>query len=126
MSSFALNCFLGRCFASSNACKRAERGLYAGKTVRFGYSRSDFGNKSRRAWRPNVHRVRLYSESLDQTISIRASTTALKLVDRAGGLDNYLLGQRDPESRRAAELVKQILLRRHETDGSGAGLFEAA
>jgi len=72
--------------------KRAKKGLFAGKTTHFGNRVSeDGGNKSRRTWKPNAHRKRLYSETLDEMIPLNVTTNALRWIDKAGGLDNYVL-----------------------------------
>jgi large subunit ribosomal protein L28 len=72
--------------------KRAKKGLFAGRTTHFGNRVSeDGGNKSRRSWKPNAHRKRLYSETLDEMIPLNVTTNALRWIDRAGGLDKYVL-----------------------------------
>jgi large subunit ribosomal protein L28 len=74
------------------ACGRAKRGLYHGKTVRFGNNVSeDGGNKTRRKWSPNAKRKRLYSEVLNRMVPMQVTAHALKCIDKAGGLDNYVL-----------------------------------
>lgn len=73
--------------------KRARRGLFAGKRVVFGNKISeDGGNKSRRKWRPNAQRKSLYSEILEKSFKFQVTTTALRSIDKAGGLDRYILG----------------------------------
>lgn len=47
--------------------------------------------RTRRTWRPNVHWQSLFSETLGERVRVLASTKALRCVDKAGGLDNYLL-----------------------------------
>jgi len=96
--------------------KQADRGLYAGCHITFGDRMSDFGNRSRRTWRPNAQRVYLYSETLKERLLIRVTTDALLLIDKAGGLDNYLLEQRHPESDCADKLRRRILQRRLEVE----------
>ncbi|CAG8481889.1 10867_t:CDS:1 [Acaulospora morrowiae] len=77
--------------------KQANKGLYAGAHIQFGNQISEFGNKSRRTWKPNVHPVKLYSEALDRRLEIRCTPRVLKTIDQKGGLDKYLLGIRDNE-----------------------------
>ena len=48
--------------------------------------------RSRRKWKPNAQRKRLYSEALDEQIRFNVTTHALRCIDKAGGLDNYLMG----------------------------------
>ncbi|KAJ7535434.1 hypothetical protein O6H91_12G033500 [Diphasiastrum complanatum] len=71
---------------------RAKRGLYAGRHIQFGNKVSeDGGNKSRRTWMPNVQKKRLFSLALDQYIQVHITTHALRCIDKAGGIDEYLL-----------------------------------
>jgi large subunit ribosomal protein L28 len=50
--------------------------------------------KTRRYWRPNVHQKRLWSESLGTFVKIRITTRVLRTLDKVGGLDEYLLGEK--------------------------------
>ncbi|KAL3696979.1 hypothetical protein R1sor_011055 [Riccia sorocarpa] len=71
---------------------RAKRGLYAGRHIQFGNKVSeDGGNKSRRTWKPNVQSKRLFSLALDKYIRVNVTTHALRCIDKAGGIDEYLL-----------------------------------
>lgn len=71
---------------------RAKRGLFAGKHIQFGNSVSeDGGNRTRRTWKPNVQDKRLFSYILDRHIRIKVTTHALRCIDKAGGIDEYLL-----------------------------------
>ncbi|ERN07284.1 hypothetical protein AMTRI_Chr12g274430 [Amborella trichopoda] len=71
---------------------RAKRGLYAGRHIQFGNQVSeDGGNKTRRKWKPNVQEKRLFSYILDRHIRIKVTTHALRCIDKAGGVDEYLL-----------------------------------
>jgi large subunit ribosomal protein L28 len=42
-------------------------------------------------WLPNVQTKKLPSDLLNETLKLRVTTRALRCIDRAGGLDNYLL-----------------------------------
>ncbi|XP_057957500.1 uncharacterized protein LOC131150662 [Malania oleifera] len=71
---------------------RAKRGLFAGRHIQFGNRVSeDGGNKSRRSWKPNVQEKRLFSYILDRHIRVKVTTHALRCIDKAGGIDEYLL-----------------------------------
>ena len=50
--------------------------------------------KTRRYWRPNVLRKRLWSESLQTYLKIRVTARVLRTIDKCGGLDEYLLGEK--------------------------------
>eukprot|EP00850_Spirogloea_muscicola_P010874 SM000065S20223 [mRNA] locus=s65:438632:439489:+ [translate_table: standard] len=83
---------LGVAAVARAAMHRARRGLYAGRVIRFGNKVSeDGGNKSRRTWKPNVHWKRVYSHALDRMIRFRMTTHAMRCIDKAGGIDEYLL-----------------------------------
>ncbi|XP_038876561.1 uncharacterized protein LOC120068991 [Benincasa hispida] len=84
---------LKKCIPDSKiVMNRANRGIYAGRHIRFGNRVSeDGGNKSRRSWKPNVQEKRLFSYILDRHIRVKVTTHALRCIDKAGGIDEYLL-----------------------------------
>jgi large subunit ribosomal protein L28 len=55
------------------------------------------GCRTRRCWKPNNQKKRLYSEALDDWVKFDVTTAALRLIDRAGGVDNYMLATKDSE-----------------------------
>jgi large subunit ribosomal protein L28 len=77
--------------------KQSLKGLYGGKHIQFGNQISEYGNKSRRTWKPNVQKVKLYSEALNERITIKCTPAALKYIDRKGGLDRYMISMKDKE-----------------------------
>ncbi|CAG8437171.1 4220_t:CDS:2 [Diversispora eburnea] len=84
-------------FMVQHTYKQAMKGLYNKAHIQFGNKVSESGNKSRRTWKPNVHYVKLYSEALDKRIEIKCTAEVLKLIDRKGGLDKYLIAMRDKD-----------------------------
>ncbi|KAH6757616.1 hypothetical protein C2S51_038764 [Perilla frutescens var. frutescens] len=71
---------------------RANRGLFAGRHIQFGNRVSEGGgNKTKRNWKPNVQEKRLFSYILDRHIRVKVTTHALCCIDKAGGIDEYLL-----------------------------------
>src|SRR4051812_36393714 len=52
-------------------------------------------DRTRRHWLPNVQTKRLHSDLLGETLRLNVTTKALRSIDRAGGLDNYLLATKD-------------------------------
>ena len=102
--------------------KRVKEGLYAGRNIGYGNNVSeDGGNKTRRHWKPNSHRKRLYSEVLDRLVSVNVTAHALRCIDKAGGLDAYLLNTRpkDLRSNKAMEIRREIAAAI--TTGAGPG-----
>lgn len=69
---------------------RSRRGLYNGKDVRFGNSLSFSMKATKRKFKPNVIIKRVYSEILDSMVRFHMTTSTLRAIDKAGGLDNYL------------------------------------
>lgn len=84
---------LKKCVPDSRVVmNRAKRGLFAGKHIQFGNRVSeDGGNKTRRNWKPNVQEKRLFSYIMDRHIRVKVTTHALRCIDKAGGIDEYLI-----------------------------------
>ncbi|KAF0701096.1 Aste57867_8393 [Aphanomyces stellatus] len=89
--SFLLTQFT-RAAAPQHVSGRAARGLFAGRDKRFGNNVSFSQRKPRRSWKVNHQYKHLYSEALDEQIPLNVTTHTLRCVDKAGGLDNYLMG----------------------------------
>lgn len=77
---------------------RSRRGLFGGKRILSGNKVSeDGGNKTRRCWRPNVQKTTLYSNALERNVQLKVTAYALRCIDKAGGLDRYLLKTSDQD-----------------------------
>jgi ribosomal protein L28 len=80
--------------------KQSARGLYGEQRIRFGNNVSVKGkNKSRRSWRPNIQMKRLFSKALNRFVQVRVSSRVLRTMDKLGGLDEYLLGEKETRIR---------------------------
>ncbi|KAK5175690.1 uncharacterized protein LTR77_000829 [Saxophila tyrrhenica] len=76
--------------------KQSNRGLYGGQRIQFGNNVGPkFETKTRRTWHPNVFRKRLYSRALDRYVQIKVTTRVMRTIDKLGGLDEYLLGEKE-------------------------------
>jgi large subunit ribosomal protein L28 len=112
-----------------SVARRTGRGLYAGKTVLSGNRVSeDGGNRSRRVWKPNAQPASLWSAALGRAVRVRATASALRNVDKAGGLDRYLLrsspaelGGEVGEGLRAAVVAALAERQRAAAVGGGGG-----
>jgi large subunit ribosomal protein L28 len=98
-----------RCWVSSG---RSRRGLYDGKDIRTGNNVSFSNKRTKRKFKPNVVKKRLYSETLDEMIRFHVTTSALRSIDKAGGLDNYLLTSRHVKEGEGMTAKKRILSRK--------------
>jgi len=75
-------------FLSQYYCKLAERSILL-CTLTFSISVSRLSRTFQ--FKPNVIKKRVYSEILDAMIPFHMTTSALRSIDKAGGLDNYLM-----------------------------------
>ncbi|TKA32951.1 hypothetical protein B0A50_01177 [Salinomyces thailandicus] len=84
--------------------KQSRLGLYGGQRIRFGNNVGDkIEVKTRRAWRPNVLTRKLFSKSLNRHVQVRVTTRVLRTIDKLGGLDEYLLGEKEGRVRALGE-----------------------
>ena len=65
----------------------------------YGHSRTErkvkkFDDVSNRSWGVNVHRKRIWSDALDKFVRLKVQIRVLKTIDKVGGLDNYILGEK--------------------------------
>ena len=80
-----------------------------GKAVMTGNNVSHANNKTKRRFLPNLVKVTLISEALNQNVRLRISANALRSVEHRGGLDAFLAkADADELSQRARLLKKQI------------------
>ena len=69
----------------------ARRCELTGKSVMVGNNVSHANNKTRRRYLPNIQKASIYSEVLNRPIRLKVSTSAIRTVEHAGGLDKFLL-----------------------------------
>lgn len=83
--------------------RQANTGLYGGAMIRFGNKISKGKNegKTRRCWKPNIRRKKIWSDALEKFLFIKVTRGVLRTIRKAGSLDNYLL---DDRPRRIKEL----------------------
>ena len=80
-----------------------------GKAVLSGNNVSHANNKTKRKFLPNLVKVTLISEALNQNVRLRISANALRSVEHRGGLDAFLAKEDAAElSQRAKLLKKQV------------------
>jgi large subunit ribosomal protein L28 len=73
----------------------SRRCVVSGKGVLVGNNVSHANNRTRRRFLPNLQARRLYSETLGESIRLRIATSTLRTIEKAGGLDPYLLAAGD-------------------------------
>jgi large subunit ribosomal protein L28 len=62
-----------------------------GKKPQIGHRVSHSNRKTKHWFLPNLCQATLYSQTLDTTLSVRASAAALRTVEHQGGFDSFLL-----------------------------------
>ena len=83
----------------------------SGKKVMTGNNVSHANNKTKRKFLPNLNNVSLVSEKLDLTVRFKISANALRSVEHAGGLDNFLLKSKDNNLSPKAKRLKNKILK---------------
>jgi len=88
---------------------RSRRGLYNGKDIRTGNNLSFSMKHTKRTFKPNVFIKRVYSEILDEMVRFHLTTSTLRTIDKAGGLDNYLLTSQHITSGEGLKTKKRVV-----------------
>jgi len=88
----------------------AKRCQITGKTVMAGNNVSHANNRTRRRFLPNLQQASMQSEILDRKISLRISTSAIRTVEKHGGIDAFLLQARNSELADEARLLKREMM----------------
>ena len=74
-----------------------------------GHNVSHSNIKTKRRFMPNLNAVKLASETLGQTFSLRITNAALRTIDSKGGLDAVLVKARDENLSARALKIKRAL-----------------
>ena len=82
-----------------------------GKSVQTGNNVSHAHNKTRRRFLPNLQSKAMLSAALGKSVRFRVSTSAMRTVERHGGLDSYLLNTPNSRLSLEAQRVKRKVAR---------------
>ncbi len=85
----------------ARCCELTGKGVLTGNNV------SHAHNRTRRRFLPNLHDRALHSEALGRMVRLKVTTSAIRTVERHGGLDNYLLKTSDDRLSQGARRVKR-------------------
>ncbi|MBF0357072.1 MAG: 50S ribosomal protein L28 [Magnetococcales bacterium] len=69
----------------------AKKCTLGGKAPQYGNKVSHSNRKVRRKWNVNIQSKNLYSLALGSYVRVSLPANMLRTLDRAGGIDNYLL-----------------------------------
>ena len=81
-----------------------------GKKYLGGNNVSHAKNRTKRKFLPNLQNIAFVSEKLGKTLRLKVATSAIRTVEKKGGIDNYLINT--PSAKlpsEAKKLKKQIL-----------------
>lgn len=93
----------------------------SGKDVMSGNNVSHAMNKTRRRFLPNLQYKAMLSDALGESVRLRVSMSAMRTVERRGGLDAYLLSTADSKLSLDARRIKRRVKRALAEEGSSAG-----
>jgi large subunit ribosomal protein L28 len=87
----------------SRVCELSGKGPIVGNMI------SHANNKTKRRFLPNLNEVTLISDVLGQSYRLRISAHALRTVDHRGGLDAFLVAEKDENlSPRALKIKREV------------------
>ena len=68
---------------------------------------SHANNRTRRRFLPNLQSATMHSEALGRRVSLRLSTSAMRTIEKHGGLDAFLMQARNAELAVEARALKR-------------------
>ena len=98
----------------SRACELTGKAVMSGNNV------SHANNKTKRKFLPNLVKVTLISEALNQNVRLRISANALRSVEHRGGLDAYLMKAGDEELSLKARRLKRDIAKKQGAEAEAA------
>ena len=88
----------------------AKRCQITGKTVMSGNNVSHANNRTRRRFLPNLQHSMIQSDVLGRKVSLRLSTSAMRTIEKHGGLDAFLMQARNAELADEAKMLKREIM----------------
>ena len=86
-----------------------------GKKVMTGNNVSHAKNRTRRRFLPNLQNSSLFSEILNKAVKFRVSSSALRTVEKKGGIDKFLADAIDKDLSASAIYYKKLIKRKETT-----------
>ncbi|HAG91501.1 MAG TPA: 50S ribosomal protein L28 [Bdellovibrionales bacterium] len=69
---------------------------------------------------PNVQQKRVFSNLLNQMVSLKLATSTLRSIDHVGSFDKFILNQPDAKLSKRAQTIKTRMLRKLRGQGPKA------
>ncbi len=86
---------------------------FSGKKVLYGNRVSHSNNKTRHRFMPNLQSVSFLSETLGSKVRVRLTASAVRSVEKLGGVDKYLLKVSDSVLAPKFRKLKKLILARN-------------
>ncbi|WP_020593176.1 50S ribosomal protein L28 [Kiloniella laminariae] len=87
----------------------ARRCDFTGKGVQTGNNVSHAKNRTRRRFLPNLQETSMLSDALGQVVQFRLSTSAIRTIEKRGGVDAFLLSTATEKlGKKAREMKKRV------------------
>jgi len=90
----------------------ARRCIVTGKGVQTGNNVSHANNRTRRRFLPNLQTASLQSDVLGESVRMRITTSALRTIEKNGGLDAWLLGTSNVKLTTEARKLKRRIVKK--------------
>ena len=81
-----------------------------GKTSLYGNNVSHAKNKTKRRFYPNLQKISFTSEKLGRSIQLKVAASTIRVVEKKGGLDEYLLNTSNSKLPTEAKKIKKQIL----------------
>ena len=88
----------------------AKRCQITGKTVMSGNNVSHANNRTRRRFLPNLQATTMHSEILGRSLKLRVSTSAIRTVEKHGGIDSFLIQAKNSDLAEEARAIKSEII----------------
>lgn len=87
----------------------ARRCELTGKGPITGHNISHSHVKTKRRLSPNIHKRRLYSDTLGQFVTLKVAANTIRSIEHAGGFDKFILRQSDTQLSKRALAVRNSI-----------------
>ena len=86
----------------------AKRCQITGKSVMSGNNVSHSNNRTRRRFLPNLQNISLFSEVLNKPVKFRVCSSAIRTVEKKGGIDKFLASAYEKDLSITANYYKKL------------------
>ena len=86
-----------------------------GKKVMTGNNVSHAKNRTRRRFLPNLQNISLFSEVLNKSVKFRVCSSAIRTVEKKGGIDKFLASAYEKDLSVTANYYKKLIKRKEIT-----------